>query len=69
MNDKHRVTVLIDSDDGQKINHVIRLVLGLQAILSPDVSLDYAVELSEVLIARENLAEDERNRQADDEPF
>lgn len=63
--DHHRITVVIDTDENKRINEITRLVIGLQGIAAPDVEIDYAVDLSEVLIAREEQADQAK----DDEPF
>ena len=61
----HLVTVNLYTDDGQKLNEILRLVLGLQGILSPDVVLSYKVTRSDLL----DHLEDQRDQDKDELPF
>ena len=59
----HRVTIVIDTDESERLKEVVRFTVGLKGILAPDVELDYAVELNDKLV------ELERINSHDDEPF
>lgn len=66
---RHRVTIVIDTDDNKKFSELMRFIIGLQGVLAPDVELDYSAEISDELIVREDRLEQEHERDKDDLPF
>lgn len=47
----HNVTIEFETDQMPRVHDLVRLVLGLQSILSPSISMTYSVWLDEKLIS------------------
>lgn len=54
---RHRVTIIIDTDDNKTFSELLRCLYGLQRILRPDIEMDFATELNETLIEAEQKAD------------